>query len=106
MRFGRCLSTYTNYCTRAEKKNLDRRFRNENNFCENSYKNFDDEQKQGQLDISSDVDIAIAPDALNIRSFLDEKQIVKLDHLPHSIGLAPCDFYHFKKLKTSSRSIV
>jgi hypothetical protein len=46
-------------------------------------------------------DNAPAHDALAVREFLAKKSILKLDHPPYSLDLAPCDFWLFPKLKTS-----
>jgi hypothetical protein len=38
---------------------------------------------------------------LAVLEFLAKESIMKLDHLPYSPDLAPCDFWLFPKLKTA-----
>ena len=45
-------------------------------------------------------DNAPAHTAISIREFLSKKNIPVLPHPPYSTDLAPCDFYHFPKLKS------
>jgi hypothetical protein len=46
-------------------------------------------------------DNALAHDALALREFLANKSTMKLDQLPYSPDLAPCDFWLVPKLKTA-----
>jgi hypothetical protein len=46
-------------------------------------------------------DNAPAHDALAVQEFLAKKSIMKLDYLPYSPHVAPCDFWLFPKLKTA-----
>jgi hypothetical protein len=44
-------------------------------------------------------DNAPAQDALRVREFLAKNSITKMNHLPYSPDLTPCDFWLFPKLK-------
>ena len=46
-------------------------------------------------------DNAPAHDALRVREFLAKNSITKMDHLPYSSDLVPCDFWLFPKLKNA-----
>jgi hypothetical protein len=45
-------------------------------------------------------DSAPVHDELRVREFLAKNSITKMNHLPYSPDLAPCDFWLFPKLKT------
>jgi histone-lysine N-methyltransferase SETMAR len=46
-------------------------------------------------------DNTAAHDALRVCKFLAKNSITKMDHLPYSPDLAPCDFWLFPKLKNA-----
>jgi histone-lysine N-methyltransferase SETMAR len=46
-------------------------------------------------------DDAPAHYVLRVCKFLAKKSITKIDHLPYSPDLAPCDFWLFPKFKTA-----
>ena len=46
-------------------------------------------------------DSAAVHDALRVCEFLAKNSITKMDHLPYSPDLAPCDFWLFPKLKNA-----